>query len=155
VVDLPPLNKTSVILAIEKDLPFWQEGSMSIAVLIMDDAAVVRKRIVDLLSEVDDIGEIIQAEDVTSAIRLIEQYKPLIVILDIQVPGSDKLRNGIDVLQFVARLYPSSVVIMLSNYSSARYREECKRAGARFFFDKSSEFDHLPAAIRDIMQTGV
>ena len=128
---------------------------MNMAVLIMDDAAVVRERIVNLLSEINDIGEIIQAEDADSAERLAREHKPQIIILDIQVPGSDKLRNGIDVLKSVVRYAPASVVIMLSNYASPRYRDECRRAGARYFFDKSSEFDRLPAAIREIMHMGM
>jgi DNA-binding NarL/FixJ family response regulator len=125
------------------------------ALLIMDDAQVIRQRIVKLLSQVDHIDSIIQAEDTTSAERLIEQYKPQIIILDIEVPGNDRLRNGIDVLKLVKQHYPDSAVIMLSNYAFPYYREECKRSGARFFFDKSNEFNRLPAAVTEIIQSGV
>ena len=126
---------------------------MGIDVLIMDDTAIVRERIVKLLSDIKDIGKIIQAVDAESAVWLVREHKPQIVILDIQVPGSDKLRNGIDVLKSVVRYTPSTAVIMLSNYASSRYREECQREGARFIFDKSSEFDQLPTVIREIVQS--
>lgn len=36
---------------------------------------------------------------------------------------------------------------MLTNHANERYREECKRAGADFFFDKSSEFEELTGAL--------
>ena len=126
---------------------------MGIAVLIMDDAAMVRERIVKLLSEIKGISEIIQAVDAESAVWLVREHRPQIVILDIQVPGSGRLRNGIDVLKSVLQYTPSTAVIMLSNYASSRYREECRRAGARFIFDKSSEFDQLPTVIREIVQS--
>jgi len=116
-------------------------------VLIMDDAAVVRKLIVDLLSEIKDVATIFQAEDAASAVRLFSQYKPEIAILDIKVPGSNGLKNGIDVLKALKNASPSAAVIMLTNHANAKYSAECKQAGADFFFDKSREFDKLPAAI--------
>ena len=121
-------------------------------ILIMDDAAIVRKLIVDLLSEIKDVATIFQAEDAVSAVRLFSEYKPEIAILDIKVPGIDGLRNGIDVLKAVKNARPSVAVIMLTNHSNAKYSAECKQAGADFFFDKSREFDKLPAAIIEAMQ---
>ncbi len=124
-------------------------------VLIMDDAVVVRRRIVELLSGVDDLGEIIQAEDAVSAVKLIEEYKPRIIILDIQVPGDDQFRNGIDVLKLVTNCYPASVPIVLSNFDGPQYREVCKRAGAKYFFDKSTEFYRLPVIVKEIAESGM
>ena len=121
-------------------------------VLVMDDAAVVRERIVDWLSEITNVRTIIQAGDTPAALKLIDEYRPHVLILDIQVPGDLKAKNGIDVLKWAKKRYPASVVIMLTNFANRHYREECQRAGAEFFFDKSREFDQLPAAIETILK---
>ncbi len=121
-------------------------------VLIMDDAVGIRKLIVDLLSGLEDVDTIFQAEDAISAVDLFSQHRPEIAILDIKVPGGNGLRNGVDVLKAVKKTCPESAVIMLTNHANAKYLALCKQAGADFFFDKSCEFDQLPAAIVEAMQ---
>ncbi|MFN8495984.1 MAG: response regulator transcription factor [Caldilineaceae bacterium] len=120
-------------------------------VLIMDDAVLVRKLIADLLSELEDIGSILEAGDANSAVELFSKYKPEIVILDIKVPGGGGLKNGIDVLRTVKKAYQTHV-IMLTNHANPKYLSECKQAGADFFFDKSTEFDKVPDAVLEIVQ---
>jgi DNA-binding NarL/FixJ family response regulator len=115
--------------------------------LIMDDAANIRHRIVELLSEVTGIDAIIESEDVASAVKAIQEHKPEVVILDIQVPPDGPLRNGIDVLKLTKQQFPKTGVIMLTNFANPRYREECARLGADYFFDKSSEFEQVPEAV--------
>lgn len=122
-----------------------------VTILIMDDAEVVRKLIANLLSEIDNVKTILQAEDAISAVKLLDEHRPQIAILDIKVPGGNGLRNGIDVLKAVKKSYPTSV-IMLTNHANAKYSMECKQAGADFFFDKSTEFDRVPDAVFEIMQ---
>lgn len=127
--------------------------------LIMDDAVNIRRRIVELLSEVAGIDEIIESEDVASAVKAIHEHKPDVVILDIQVPPAGAMRNGIDVLKLTKQQFPKTGVIMLTNFANPRYREECTRLGADYFFDKSSEFEQVPDAVlrmlnRDASQSG-
>ena len=118
----------------------------------MDDAASIRHRIAELLSELEGIEIIYQSEDADSAARLLHAHQPDVVILDIQVPPSTNLRNGIDVLKLAKKHYPNSGVIMLTNFGNTQYRDECKRLGADYFFDKSSEFEQVPEAVLQIMQ---
>jgi DNA-binding NarL/FixJ family response regulator len=119
--------------------------------LVMDDAAGIRERIVELLSEIQGIDEIFESEDAASAMTLIHERQPGVVILDIQVPPAGPLRNGIDVLKVTKQQFPRTGVIMLTNFAYARYRDECARLGADFFFDKSSEFEQVPDAVMHIM----
>lgn len=120
--------------------------------LIMDDAANIRHRIVELLSEVAGIDEIIESEGVASAVKAIHEHRPEVVILDIQVPPDGALRNGIDVLKLTKQQFPKTGVIMLTNFANPRYREECTRLGADYFFDKSSEFEQVPEAVSRIVK---
>ena len=121
----------------------------NLTILIMDDAAIVRKLIVAMLVENINAASILQAQDTNAAIELFAQYKPQIAILDIQVPGD---KNGIDVLKIFKRLMPLVAVIMLTNHATAWYRLACKLAGADFFFDKSTEFEKLNSAVMELIQ---
>jgi DNA-binding NarL/FixJ family response regulator len=123
--------------------------------LVMDDAAAIRERVVELLSDIHEIDEILESEDAVSALRLIGEKQPEVVILDIQVPPSGMLRNGIDVLRLTKQQFPRTGVIMLTNFANPRYRDECARLGADFFFDKSSEFEQVPEAVLTILRRGM
>lgn len=122
-----------------------------LTVLILDDAAIVRSLTIDLLREsaitAPLIGTFLEADDTSSAIQLIAQYHPHIAILDIKVPASFPLRNGIDLLKMIRRSYPATEAGMLTNHATSQYRSECIRLGAAFFLDKSVEFDQLPVVI--------
>lgn len=125
---------------------------MDMNLLVMDDAPHIRERIVELVSEILGIDEILESEDAASAVKLINERQPDVAILDIQVPPSGLLRNGIDVLRLTKQQSPKTGVIMLTNFANPRYRDECVRLGADFFFDKSSEFEQVPAAVMHIMR---
>lgn len=123
-----------------------------VRILVMDDAPVVRRLIVNLLDEIDGVESVLQASDAPSAVDLIDSHEPQIVILDIKVPGGNGLRNGIDVLKSVKRKHPDAQVIVLTNHATPRYKAECEQSGAAFFFDKSSEFDKVPLVVEELVK---
>ncbi|HWW70853.1 MAG TPA: LytTR family DNA-binding domain-containing protein [Duganella sp.] len=59
--------------------------------LVVDDEAPARRRLGDLLRNVANVAEIIEAADGDSAVRLIESRRPDVVFLDIQMPGQSGL----------------------------------------------------------------
>jgi DNA-binding NarL/FixJ family response regulator len=124
-----------------------------VTVLVMDDAPVVRSLLVAMLAEIETIENVLQAEDVSSALNLIEEHGPEVAILDVKVPGHGAIRNGIDVLRRVKKTRPDTSVIMLTNHATSRYRTECERAGADYFFDKSSEFERLLDTVAALTET--
>ena len=115
----------------------------NVTVLVMDDASIVRKLLTSMLAGVKGVGDVLQADDARSALDLMDRHRPAIAILDIKVPGTGVLHNGIDVLKQVRRTHPDTSVIMLTNHATPRYRTECLAAGAHEFFDKSTEFEQL------------
>ena len=115
-------------------------------VLIVDDSEVVRERLKAMLSEVTELKNINQAEDVPEAISSLHKLKPEVVILDIRMPGG----SGIDVLQKVKKGNCPPLVIVLTNYPYPQYRRKYVDAGADFFFSKSTEFDKVTEVLRRI-----
>lgn len=60
-----------------------------ICALVVDDEAPARKRIAELLGRDPDIGTILTAENGVAAITMIQDLRPDIVFLDVQMPGVD------------------------------------------------------------------
>jgi DNA-binding NarL/FixJ family response regulator len=108
-------------------------------VFIVDDSAIVRERLINMLSELEEIEVIGQAEDAREAIDSITKLKPDAVLLDIRMPGG----SGIDVLEHIKKDQPAPIVIMLTNYPDTQYRKKCMDAKADFFLDKSTEFEKV------------
>jgi len=61
----------------------------SITVLVVDDEAPARKRLADLLSGDREVGRILEAQNGLAATAMIQEERPDIVFLDIQMPGVD------------------------------------------------------------------
>ena len=119
---------------------------LKLNVFITDDSAIVRERLVAMVSALPGITVVGQAQDGLEAVDAIRRTRPDVVILDIRMPG----RNGIDVLHRLKKTQPAPKVIMLTNYAHRQYREKCEAAGADFFFDKSAEFDQIPQALEQV-----
>lgn len=77
---------------------------MTIRVLIADDEPLARDRLADLLSELDSVALVASAGSGADAIELIDQHRPDLVMLDVEMPKID----GFDVVEAVARHAPDS-----------------------------------------------
>lgn len=117
-------------------------------VFVADDSTRLREQIISLLSELNGIEVIGQAQDAMEAFHAICELKPDVVTLDIQMIGG----SGIDVLKRIRREDHTPVIIMLTNFSSAPYRRRCMEAGADFFLDKSTEFGKVREIIRGLLE---
>jgi DNA-binding NarL/FixJ family response regulator len=122
-----------------------------VQVLIVDDSAIVRLRLAELLESVEHVAVAGQAGGVAQAIAAMRDLRPDLVILDIQMPDGD----GVAVLAAAKLLEPAPAVMMLTNYVDDYQRLRCEAAGADFFLDKSKEFEEIPRILRGMMQPGV
>lgn len=101
-------------------------------------------RLTNLLADMKDIEIVGSAFDGITAQASIEQLKPEVVILDIEMPG----RSGLDLLRSIKHMDPPITVIVLTNASHPQYRKRCAEEGADFFFDKSREFRKVPDVLK-------
>ena len=119
-----------------------------LSVVLVEDSAVVRERLVDLLDDepgVDIVGEYADAQ---SAIDGIASANPDVVLLDIKLGAG----SGMQVLNFITQHAPRVKVIVLSNYAEPQYRSRYLAAGALEVLDKSNEFDRVPALLRALAE---
>ncbi|MEP7083302.1 MAG: response regulator transcription factor [Betaproteobacteria bacterium] len=115
---------------------------------IVDDSDSIRQRLVSMLEAIQNVAVVGEASNASDAIGGILAIGPDFVLLDLNLgSGSD---SGIDVLSAVHRQLPAVEFIVLTNHSEPQYRQACAKAGARYFLDKSTEFDSVPSVIADI-----
>src|SRR5687767_12908554 len=93
------------------------------AVFIVDDSPVVRDRLVAMISELPEVEVVGQADIAFEAINSIRRLRPLVVVLDISMPGG----SGMYVLESIKKEQPNPLVIMLTNFASDQYRQKCLR----------------------------
>ena len=115
-------------------------------ILLVDDSALICKRLNTILSELPFVEVLGEAMNGDEAIEKITLLMPDIVLLDINIPGT----SGFNILIWLRASYKQMKVIMLSNHAQQEYRDMAFSLGADYFLDKASEFDQLPALIADI-----
>ena len=105
-----------------------------IAVLIADDSVVVRRVMTNVLSDDPDIQVVGTAGSGRIALEKIEELKPEILILDIEMPEMD----GLETLRHLRRLHPRLPVIMFSTVTerAAAATLEALSLGARDYVTK-------------------
>ena len=112
---------------------------MSVKVLVADNSALVRERLVALVSELETIDLVGQAGDAGETLGCVDRFSPDVVILDSRMIE----RNGLQVLKQIKAGNRAPVVIVLSTDPYPQYREMCRQLGADFFLDKDTEFDRV------------
>ena len=117
-------------------------------IFLVDDSLVMRQRLKRLIADVPEVQVIGEAGEVEEATNGILEQKPDVVLLDIHLYNG----NGIDVLKRLKKERPAPAVIILTNYPYPQYRQKCLEAGADFFFIKSTEFDQVVPALKQLIQ---
>lgn len=117
---------------------------MSIQIILIDDHTLFRSGIKALLSRQNDFEVIGEASDGLSGVKLVEQQKPDIVLLDLDMP----VMNGREALAQILSANPEQTVIMLTVSEDSDDLTECMRIGARGFLLKNINADFLLDSIR-------
>jgi DNA-binding NarL/FixJ family response regulator len=117
-----------------------------IRVVLADDHAVVRKGIREFLTEPGDIAVIAEASNGEEAIELLEQTRPDVAVLDIQMPK----RSGIDVCRHVRAQHWPIGILILTAYDDDPYVLAVLQAGANGYVLKTADADDIIQAVRDV-----
>src|ERR1700732_2968631 len=88
-----------------------RSGMAKIRVLVVDDSALMRKLIPQMLAADESIEVVGTAMDGSFCLKKIEELKPGVVTLDLEMPGM----NGIDALKEIMRRQPLAVIVFSSH----------------------------------------
>ena len=112
---------------------------MTIHVLIVDDRAVVRKELRNLLELTGAVMIAGEAVDGWDAIRQAKALNPDIVLMDLEMPGLD----GFEATRQIKALHLARVVIIITVYADANSQQKALEAGADAFFVKGTDLHTL------------
>ncbi len=119
-------------------------------ILIVDDHAVVRQGIKQIITDMDNPVEVGEAGNGSDAVRLLREGEWDMVLLDINLPG----KNGIEVLKQIKSEWKKLPVLMLSMYSEDQYAMRAIRSGAAGYMTKETAPDELLNAIGKVTRGG-
>lgn len=132
-----------------RNQPRAQRSEISMSILVIDDATIIRNRFVSMLRMLGCDHSIQEAGTVAEGLELLRQTRPDIILLDVHLPDG----NGIDVLRQIKAERPEVTVAMFTNYPFAEHRRRCIEAGADYFFDKSNEFEEAVTTVNALSLT--
>ena len=113
-------------------------------ILIVDDHAIVREGLKQILAEVDDIEVAGEADCSSAALRTVRQQPYDMVLMDISMPD----RSGLETLELMKKEYPDLPVLMLSMHRETQYAVRALKTGAAGYLNKQSAPAQLIDAIR-------
>jgi len=117
-----------------------------IRVLIADDHALVRAGFRSLLQDIAGVQVVAEAGDGREALRMIEEHRPDVALIDIAMPGL----NGLETVARVVKEFPSVRVMILSMHANEEYVLRALRSGATGYLLKGADVDELEHALRAV-----
>jgi DNA-binding NarL/FixJ family response regulator len=115
--------------------------------LIIDDHAIVRKGLSQLLKEEFPSAEVSEVSDSSEVYEKVKSKIWDVILLDISMPG----RNGMDVLKQLRADNIKAPVLMLSVHPEDQYALRALKAGASGFLNKGSANEELIGAVHKVL----
>jgi NarL family two-component system response regulator LiaR len=126
-----------------EEVPQQARSAAEIRVVLVDDHALYRGGLREALETrgVEVVGE---ASEGTSAIQVVRDVAPDVVLMDVSMPGL----SGIESTMRIRAVAPTAQVIMLTVSADERDVEEAIFAGARGYVLKDAPVEEIHAAVR-------
>ncbi len=116
-------------------------------ILLVDDHAVVRFGIAQLINQQSDLVVCGEKEDASQAMAAIDALKPDLVIADISLKDS----SGLELMRNIKAQYPRLPVLVVSVHDESIYAEIAFRAGALGYLMKQEALEKILTAIRRVL----
>lgn len=116
----------------------------TIKVIIVDDHAILREGLKQILEETRDIMVIAAGENASDAVKLVNLHELDVLLLDISLPD----RSGIEALKQIRKTNGKLPVLMLSMHREDQYAVRALKAGAAGYLSKQKASAELVNAIR-------
>jgi DNA-binding NarL/FixJ family response regulator len=108
---------------------------------------MVRQGLRSVLESYDDVDVVGEASNGQEAVSTIEQWKPAVVVMDINMPK----KNGIEATTEIKARWPDIIVIGLSVNPGGANSRAMEKAGATLLLTKEAAVVHLYQAIRQAL----
>jgi DNA-binding NarL/FixJ family response regulator len=119
-------------------------------VLIVDDHAFIRRGVQTILHPFPEWELCGEADNGNDAIRMAEELKPEVIIMDLSMPGL----NGIEATRAIRKTQPAVQIVLLTLHESAELVRSAFRAGARGYLLKTDAEQELVKALTVVTGQG-
>ena len=121
--------------------------TLILRVLVVDDSEVVRRGICQILQSQPNIEIVCEASDGADAVRKVREHRPHVVLLDITMP----VMNGFEAARRIKHEFPSTLILVVSQFDSAPFAREAIAAGASAYVVKSNASTQLIPTLRQVV----
>ena len=117
-----------------------------IRIVIAEDQSLLRGAIATLLSLEQDIEVVAQASDGVSAIEMVEQHAPDVLLTDIEMPRA----SGIEVALKLKEKSSTTKVMIVTTFARPGYLERARSAGVAGYVLKDAPSETLAQSLRKV-----
>ena len=117
-----------------------------ISVLLVDDHSLVRKGFRRILEDDREIRVVGEAADGVEAVKVAQELKPQVIVMDMAMPGLNGMQACIEIL----KVLPNTAILMLSMYSEENYVRNALDAGAKGYILKDAMDIDLASAVKQV-----
>jgi two-component system response regulator DegU len=122
----------------------------NIKIIIIDDHQLFREGVKRILEMEDGFEVLAEGEDGSQALALVEEYRPDVVLMDINMPKV----NGVEATSELVKKYPKVKVLILSIHDDESYVTHVLKTGAAGYLLKEMDADALVEAVRVVGEGG-
>jgi DNA-binding NarL/FixJ family response regulator len=123
------------------------QQSQASRILIVDDHPLFQEALRELIDREPGWSVCGKAGDAAEAMRLADETKPDLVIVDISLGGT----NGIDLIKNLSARYPDLAMLVVSMHDESLYSERAIRAGAMGYVTKHEPPKIVKTAIQQVL----
>jgi len=119
-----------------------------VKILVVDDHALVREGLRQVLKILDENVEVLETENCAGAFELAQQHPDIdLILLDYHLPDM----NGLEALDTLGRKHPELPVLVLSGSANQQIAQQVLRSGASGYINKSGASEELIHAIERVL----
>ena len=117
-------------------------------IFLVEDSVSVRERLTELLAVEGEMEVVGFAESEEASLRTLKTEPIDVAIVDLNLKNG----SGFGVIEALRAQYPlpPPTIVVLTNYAFPEYEVACRRRGADFFFDKSTQFGAVKHLLSDL-----
>lgn len=122
----------------------------ALSIVIADDTDDIRLLLRVAFSRAPDLVVLGEAKNGTEAIRLVEEYAPNAIVLDLAMPEMD----GLQAIPEIRRVSPDTKIVVLSGFGRTGIEQEALNRGAHAYLEKGRPIEDILGTIRGVCGSG-
>jgi two-component system invasion response regulator UvrY len=125
-------------------------GAKSLSILIVDDHAIIRRGLRQLLADAFPQATFGEANNAGEALERVAAQRWDVALLDITMPG----QSGLDILKQVVTAHPNTAVLVLSMHPEDQYAVRVLKSGAAGYITKNTASEEVVTAVKKVLAGG-